>query len=394
MNRHQPLSLPTGITETNEIQVFEQLTAFSHTSQTSVSFFNEKFECVWECLPQKKFCSIFPAPNQCSPQCLLNLQQARQASSSMSDPFISLCACSHVLISYPLITGRVLKGTFYVGPVMMGLNRDAAIRKLVRSCPSFMEFSAEIISFIEQNSIRTPLEVSYLYEVFCNSISASMRGGAENLDDLYVSNLFHAVCSGSDETAEASFHVYYEKTYLTDLGSQNRIRTHLLELFDHLAEAIGSDIFLSVEYLDALEAVKKSFTRDDLYQNAKNLVLLITHGSLTTFYHGSSVIIRDAIAYIEENYDQDITLSSAAASVNVNASYLSSLIKKETGYTFSQYLNRIRLSKSLPLLADTHLSITTISMMCGFSNQSYYIKNFKEHYHKTPGQYRREILKR
>lgn len=394
MNRNHIPPFPPGITKGKETQLFEQMTAFSHTAQVSISFYNEKLECVWECLPERKICNIFPSPQTCNSQCHANMLQSRRAALNINDPFISLCACGLVQIIYPLVTNHTIKGTFFVGPIMMGLNREATLRKLIRSFPAFTDFSPEMIAFLEDNSIKTPLEVSYLYDVFCSNLFTSIQAVSSDLDDLYVSNLLHAITSGSDDAAISSFHIFYEKTFLTEFGNQNRIRLHILELFDNLAANMVSDAFLSPEYLDALEAVKKSFTLDELYQNAEGLIVQVTHDNFPTAYSGNSAIVKKAVEHICENFAQDLTLSSLAACINVNQSYLSSLLKRETGFTFSQYLTNIRLNKSLQLLADTHLSITTISMMCGFSNQSYYIKTFKEHYHKTPGQYRREVLKR
>ena len=63
----------------------------------------------------------------------------------------------------------------------------------------------------------------------------------------------------------------------------------------------------------------------------------------------------------------------------------------ETGETFSQYLTHARLATSIRMLKSTHLSITDIALACGFSNQSYYIKIFREAYGSTPKQYRDSI---
>lgn len=151
--------------------------------------------------------------------------------------------------------------------------------------------------------------------------------------------------------------------------------------------------FLSPEYLDALEAVKKSFTLDELYQNAEGLIVQVTHDNFPTAYSGNSAIVKKAVEHICENFAQDLTLSSLAACINVNQSYLSSLLKRETGFTFSQYLTNIRLNKSLQLLADTHLSITTISMMCGFSIKVIISKLSKSIIIKRPDNTACEVLK-
>ena len=74
-------------------------------------------------------------------------------------------------------------------------------------------------------------------------------------------------------------------------------------------------------------------------------------------YKGSSHVIEETILYLEEHYADDIELKGIADQVHVNTSYLSSLFKKETSMTFSQYLNMIRLNQSVKLLKTTEMCI-------------------------------------
>lgn len=97
------------------------------------------------------------------------------------------------------------------------------------------------------------------------------------------------------------------------------------------------------------------------------------------FYDRLKIIIQEAIHYLEEHYAKDIELKGVADQVHVNSSYLSSLFKKETSMTFSQYLNMIRLNQSVKLLKKTDLSLEQVAKRCGFASQSYYIRAFKQH---------------
>lgn len=409
MNKLQDLSLPSDITELREKQLFEQLTAFAHTAQIPVSFYNNHFECIWECLPDRKLCSIFPSLNACSPTCLACLSRAHRASLSIEDPFIFLCDSALVHITYPFIVDHAVKGSFFIGPIIMGLNRHNAIKRFTKNLSCQKDYLPEVLIYLEKTQVKTPVEVSYLYDVFCNSIFSYRLEEKGNMslnrrilqssssltepDDLYYTSLLLAVKSGNGETATASFRIYYEKIYLSSLGNLNRIRFQLLELFSNLSTAVMSEFFLVSDFHMLLEAIKTAITLADLYHLAEQLIFRISSNCVPSIYGGNSEIIKNALTYLHENFNQDLTLKKMAEDISVNQSYLSSLLKRETGFTFSQHLNSIRLNESLKLLTDTHFSITEISMICGFSNQSYYIKTFKEHFHKTPGSYRREHLK-
>lgn len=396
-------------------QLLDTLTSFAYTAQVPLTLRDENMHILWECLSDRKFCSIFPSCDLCRKDCMQNLRTARNATLNVSDPFVFQCAAGLVGIAYPFMLDTLTHNTLFVGPLMMGLSRENSIRKLTRKIPAFQDYVIEIIDFISSNTIRTPQEISYLCNVLSDCLfsykledrdfqiidelfttsaeTVTSKRMSDFAEDQYKSILLQAIVSGDEKTITAHFRIFYEKTYLMNLGNQSRIRSHLLELFGYLSECITSDIFHSSYWLDSLESLKKAILRNELYQIALQMLLRLTHSNNPTDYTGASEIVHNAVDYLHENYSTDITLSSLARKINVNASYLSSLLKRETGLTFSQYLTRIRLNHSLELLSNTHLSITEISMSCGFSNQSYFIKTFKDQYHKTPGTYRKEIAR-
>lgn len=62
--------------------------------------------------------------------------------------------------------------------------------------------------------------------------------------------------------------------------------------------------------------------------------------------------------------------------------------KKITRQTISDYLRQYRIHRSLELLTESDISISQIAQCCGFSNQSYYTKEFRRVTGTTPKQYR------
>lgn len=95
--------------------------------------------------------------------------------------------------------------------------------------------------------------------------------------------------------------------------------------------------------------------------------------------------INRAIDYINKNYAEPLTIETLAQYLNINKCYFCSLFKKETGQTFSQYLNFIRVEKSKDLLLnEKNLSILDVAIAVGFNNQSYFNSIFKKLNNKTP----------
>lgn len=98
--------------------------------------------------------------------------------------------------------------------------------------------------------------------------------------------------------------------------------------------------------------------------------------------------VYKVIEYIKANYMRHISLDEIARHAYMSKTYLSSLFKKETGYSISEYINIIRVERSRALLIDSDLSIVEIAKVCGFEDQSYFTKVFRRIADTTPKKYR------
>lgn len=92
------------------------------------------------------------------------------------------------------------------------------------------------------------------------------------------------------------------------------------------------------------------------------------------------------------NYSESITLGDMAKHLGLNKCYFCDLFKKETGKTYSQVLNEIRIEKSLELLLNTNMTILEIALTVGYNNQNYYNMAFKKIMGTTPFKYRNNML--
>ena len=108
---------------------------------------------------------------------------------------------------------------------------------------------------------------------------------------------------------------------------------------------------------------------------------------------GPSGEIDRAIDYLHRNYQENIKLSTLAEYVHLNESYLSSIIKKSTGLSFTEILNQIRIDEAKKLLINTNLSVEKIADTTGFSSWSYFSRVFKKCCGITPAEYRRKGTK-
>lgn len=106
-------------------------------------------------------------------------------------------------------------------------------------------------------------------------------------------------------------------------------------------------------------------------------------GKLKDFY------IREAISFIEQNYQNDITIEDIANWCNLNRSYLTKLFKKYKNISLQQFLIKYRMSKACEKLKITSLSIKDIGESIGYSNQLNFSRAFKNQFGISPSEYRK-----
>lgn len=101
--------------------------------------------------------------------------------------------------------------------------------------------------------------------------------------------------------------------------------------------------------------------------------------------------IKRILAYTKAHYMNDLSLDHLADLMELHPSYISSLFKKETGDTFVNYLNALRIHEARKLLhTHRHLSVNEIGRRVGIENKHYFNKVFKKYTGTTPGAYREE----
>ncbi len=111
--------------------------------------------------------------------------------------------------------------------------------------------------------------------------------------------------------------------------------------------------------------------------------------------NGDSILnekINEIESYMRQNY-ATATLSSTAAHFYLSPSYLSTLIKKQTGYTFSNIMQRIKMEHSAQLIVKTEMKIEHICEYVGYQDTTQFIRTFKKYYGTTPYRYRKEFNK-
>ncbi|MCI5957423.1 MAG: response regulator [Clostridiales bacterium] len=93
---------------------------------------------------------------------------------------------------------------------------------------------------------------------------------------------------------------------------------------------------------------------------------------------------RKALAIIESQYGQSLSLGSIARSLGVSKSHLSATFKADMGCTFSDYLFEYRMKVAKALLEEGRYKIYEIGEKVGYPDMAQFSKRFKQYYSISP----------
>ena len=167
----------------------------------------------------------------------------------------------------------------------------------------------------------------------------------------------------------------------------------LVSYVDTLTEYCKKQGFYDEKYIDGLKQwniqIDNGFSEKMLLEETKEFIkFAITH-IIEEKKEKDIKPIRVVKKYIEENYMQEISLGQLAELVDMNASYLSSIFKKETGMTYSEYLVSCRIEQACKMLVETGLSINDIALQSGYQDARYFSKQFTKQIGLKPSEYRK-----
>ena len=100
--------------------------------------------------------------------------------------------------------------------------------------------------------------------------------------------------------------------------------------------------------------------------------------------------IKEALSFIEQNFQNDITVEEIAACCGLNRSYFGKIFHEVLGKSPQEFLISYRMTKATELLKLTSLSIAEVGSAVGYSNQLHFSRAFKKIYGISPRQWRNE----
>lgn len=105
----------------------------------------------------------------------------------------------------------------------------------------------------------------------------------------------------------------------------------------------------------------------------------------------SEVRMSQIRGFVNCNYGREISLDEIVAHIGMNKSAFCTFIKKETGLTFTNYVNDVRLNLAAAALRESELPISEIGASVGLTDTPYFCRIFKKKFGMTPTEYRKSV---
>lgn len=151
-------------------------------------------------------------------------------------------------------------------------------------------------------------------------------------------------------------------------GVPNKQIQHMTKEFINQTERLQS----THEILELMKVIATTFTHAIAHYSGKQY----------------SLPVRHAMGYIQNNFSKKISLMELANFSGISMFYLSKLMKKETGMSLNDNINKCRVDESKYLMRNTRLSLLEISETVGFIHQNHFSAVFKKLTGMSPSEYR------
>lgn len=207
--------------------------------------------------------------------------------------------------------------------------------------------------------------------------------------DLCKRNKFDAAFSYLESHVNELIHQYRTDEFIFKSFLGNTIFNIIVLLgnMDYDTEVLEQQKYTYMTSIDESINVEETLS---LLQSFLNQVKSIIKNTVIDPHYPK---MQELFQYIDQHYAEPLNLSDVAKHFHYNPSYLSNYFSENSTLGFSEYVNKVRIEKSVELLEKSVESIAEISILVGYADQSYFGKVFKGFMGTSPSKYRRQYFR-
>jgi two-component system response regulator YesN len=167
------------------------------------------------------------------------------------------------------------------------------------------------------------------------------------------------------------------------------MKSILLEFFFQ----VKNKFFVYLEYSHYVETIYQILyieTKQDALTIVDRCMGMIEKDSVKE--EEKSPIIQTVLSYIHHNFSEDMSLKTLGHSFHINPIYLGQLFQKEVRCSFTKYLNKLRIDRAKKLLLNSYEKAGHIGKKVGYTDATYFYKQFKKYENVTPSEWRKQHM--
>jgi two-component system response regulator YesN len=169
-----------------------------------------------------------------------------------------------------------------------------------------------------------------------------------------------------------------ERRYFKKKNTENLC----VELFELLSQSLGETEKQEMDVIKESIKIVREKPIFDTVKDYRDFVMLNFENILNKYKLAStrkySLIIINAIKYVNANYEKDITVEYMARLAGKTPNYFSHIFKKEYGMSFVQFLNKVRIEKAKEYICYSDLRLYEIAERVGYKDYSYFTQVYKK----------------
>jgi len=175
------------------------------------------------------------------------------------------------------------------------------------------------------------------------------------------------------------------ETVLEKSGGRLRLIKVMLMFF---CTKVMQDKMSSSKWSNSLDIVVCNLTKFNTELGARRWVDMFFEEIRTVNVPASTSLVRSVLEYVKMHVTEGLVLEDVAEQFYVSPNYLSTLIRKQTGQTYRQFVIEAKMDMAKQLLNDTRMRVEDIAYAIGYENYISFYNIFKKLEHVSPSEYR------
>ena len=366
------------------------------------------------------FCQMVRSSKRGYDKCHGSYMRAGREAAKYGEPYIFRCHGGLIGLAAPLIVSEQYIGAIICGQVLMWDPEEffwIEVAEMNRDCVENVDVLIEKVKELQVISAEKVEAAAYLLFVVANHL---MKTGVAKLEHRQEMAAQQAMLGEEilkrkmleltlKEIRKSSDHerndANTEKTFLRQVrmgnyfeslnilnkivadmldqygGRPQLFKARILELLVLLSRAAVDDGNDQDEVLAFNYNYMEEASRSSSFEELCFWIRKAVEGYIKNIYHQRKIknvkIIADALNYIWENYDRQLTLEEIANKVYLSAYYLSHLFKKELGCTVMDCVTKARMEEAKRLLKTSEYNVVQIAKKLGYSDPGHFSRVFK-----------------